>query len=40
MGNCLFEKANPYAVTDYTNERLIYDSKLLNGKKKKSKGFI
>ena len=28
-----FEKANPYAVTDYINERLIYDSKLLNGKK-------
>ena len=28
-----FEKANPYAVTDYINERLTYDSKLLNGKK-------
>lgn len=28
-----FEKANPYAVTSYINERLTYDSKLLNGKK-------
>ena len=28
-----FEKANPYAVTEYINERLTYDSKLLNGKK-------
>ena len=27
-----FEKANPYAVTNYINERLTYDSKLLNGK--------
>ena len=28
-----FEKANPYAITDYINERLTYDSNLLNGKK-------
>ena len=28
-----FEKANPYAVTNYINERLTYDPKLLNGKK-------
>ena len=28
-----FEKANPYAITDYINERLAYDSNLLNGKK-------
>ena len=28
-----FEKANPYAITDYINERLTYDPKLLNGKK-------
>ena len=28
-----FEKANPYAVTNYINERLTYDSNLLNGKK-------
>ena len=29
-----FEKANPYAVTNYINERLTYDPKLLNGKKR------
>lgn len=34
-----FEKANPYAITDYINERLTYDSNLLNGKKE-IKGFI
>lgn len=28
-----FEKANPYAITNYINERLTYDSNLLNGKK-------
>lgn len=28
-----FEKENPYAVTNYINERLIYNPKLLNGKK-------
>lgn len=28
-----FEKANPYAITDYINERLTYDSNLLNSKK-------
>ena len=28
-----FEKVNPYAITNYINERLTYDSNLLNGKK-------